>query len=872
MKFIHIFGTFLTLMLLSASIAWGAPIAGHVILSKGEVTAVDESGTARSLKRRSEIFNGDTIKTGAIGSVQIRFIDKALMTIKANSEMSIESYLLAQQGGDAKDEKVLMNLVKGGFRTITGSIGKGDKSAYKVNTPAASIGIRGTNYEIQQESGDSFVFGVYNGGITVENEAGSIDLGFGADFNFSRVTPNTSPKGLLTPPKVLAQNNATNQDNESDETDNNESSGDGDSDGLPEEPDNENENESESQPNTDDSSSNEPEGNNLLELQALLNTDNPVVEKLPVDKKNEDEVEENSGDVVDYITGGEFDKDINDALLSANLISQGQTFEDLDPNLLEIYNQWRANSTNIQQLLALINEYLNEQSALVFDFNTPYNNVDIDASGNPFNATVISDEAYALGESEKIAVIAMPIVAPGSYSGDSPAISTLEAQLMSPEAISFSGFDYTNQNTQMRLSFTVINTSNGQRIDYELEMQFDFDTTSDNITSFSNYVSSVFAENDVFFRDETLGTEGMTSNPGLVSVSFNSTTQKFEFIPTTSSNEFILEMELSFNNDGSAATLALMADMGTPASGGDHWYAESGLDLFIGNGSWDAANNRPLFVLNDKDEYDDGNGNTITDDRIEVVQKPDDTYTILNDDNEEEVIHATVSSLSAFALCIENEQTCDIQVNSVNAASNIRWGAWLAEPGEGIQITEFKVNDNTIETNQEEDILAFWLAAERADINQLTGTANFSASSDCARFSECIGFADDGIVQNLTANFDVNFDTGAITNGNLIVETTKDPDLGLLGGSGAVESTWNVNFSGQMTNANTADARPEFQTNSINGSVVDATNPSNNSTSIVGNIGGIFVKPGDVFAGGYNLGTTDTGKHAAGVFTMDKAP
>jgi len=53
---------------------------------------------------------------------------------------------------------------------------------------------------------------------------------------------------------------------------------------------------------------------------------------------------------------------------------------------------------------------------------------------------------------------------------------------------------------------------------------------------------------------------------------------------------------------------------------------------------------------------------------------------------------------------------------------------------------------------------------------------------------------------------------------------------------------------------------------------VDSSNPSANSTNIIGNIGGIFVKPGDVFAGGYNLGTTDTNKHAAGVFSMDKTP
>ena len=50
--------------------------------------------------------------------------------------------------------------------------------------------------------------------------------------------------------------------------------------------------------------------------------------------------------------------------------------------------------------------------------------------------------------------------------------------------------------------------------------------------------------------------------------------------------------------------------------------------------------------------------------------------------------------------------------------------------------------------------------------------------------------------------------------------------------------------------------------------MVEQTGSSN---AIIGNIGGIFVKPGDKFAGGYNLGTADgTNKHAAGVFSMEK--
>jgi hypothetical protein len=198
-------------------------------LTKGNVTAISAVGESRELKRRSKIMSGDIIKTGLVSSIQIRFVDKALMTIKANSEMNIAEYQLANPNENIK-EKALMKLVKGGFRTISGQIGKGDKSAYRVDTPAASIGIRGTNYEVHQEASGDFVIAVYSGGISVENAAASIQLGMNGDYNFTRVSKNKSPKGLLLAPETLTENSATDEaqpeseenDEESSETENSE--------------------------------------------------------------------------------------------------------------------------------------------------------------------------------------------------------------------------------------------------------------------------------------------------------------------------------------------------------------------------------------------------------------------------------------------------------------------------------------------------------------------------------------------------------------------------------------------------------------------------------------------------------------------------
>lgn len=173
---------------------------GKVILATGVVTALDRHGNQRALARRSVIYVGDTLRTDHDSMLQLRFTDKAMMTLRENTEFWIEEYRPSDPntGGAA-----IMKLLSGGFRTITGSIGKGDKDDYRVTTQAASIGIRGTHYEAVQTDNEKLLLAVWQGGIKVENEAGAMELGSDQAFRFSAVEPKTAPKGLLTAPAEL---------------------------------------------------------------------------------------------------------------------------------------------------------------------------------------------------------------------------------------------------------------------------------------------------------------------------------------------------------------------------------------------------------------------------------------------------------------------------------------------------------------------------------------------------------------------------------------------------------------------------------------------------------------------------------------------
>lgn len=179
----------------------GTEPAGQVIVASGTVKALAPGGGVRALRRRSPFYSGETIRTASASEVQLRFTDGALLSLRADSEFRVDDYRYENDGG-AGDRSV-STLIKGGLRTITGVIGKQDPQAYQLETPVATIGVRGTHYEAVLESPESLVLAAWQGGIRVRNEAGTVDLGAGADYAFGRAEAARPPRGLLVPPPAL---------------------------------------------------------------------------------------------------------------------------------------------------------------------------------------------------------------------------------------------------------------------------------------------------------------------------------------------------------------------------------------------------------------------------------------------------------------------------------------------------------------------------------------------------------------------------------------------------------------------------------------------------------------------------------------------
>lgn len=126
-----------------ATEAFAADAKGLIVASRGTVIATG-AADARELKQGDEIFVEDSIMTGPKSFAVIQFLDGAKVTVKPDSEIVIEDYVY---NGNAED-KATLNLVSGGLRVITGAMAKSNPENYKVKTPVALMGVRGTEFSV----------------------------------------------------------------------------------------------------------------------------------------------------------------------------------------------------------------------------------------------------------------------------------------------------------------------------------------------------------------------------------------------------------------------------------------------------------------------------------------------------------------------------------------------------------------------------------------------------------------------------------------------------------------------------------------------------------------------------------------------------
>ena len=152
-----------TLALLIALSVQGLAYAkvGEVIFTVGEAKL---EGSSELIKRGEAVEVGQAIVTGTNGHVHIRFNDDAFVSVRPNSVLKIERYVY--DASEPKNNQVKFTLEKGTSRLITGKAGQANKQGFRLNTPVAAIGIRGTDFIVQAD-GENARVAVQQGGVTI---------------------------------------------------------------------------------------------------------------------------------------------------------------------------------------------------------------------------------------------------------------------------------------------------------------------------------------------------------------------------------------------------------------------------------------------------------------------------------------------------------------------------------------------------------------------------------------------------------------------------------------------------------------------------------------------------------------------------------
>ncbi len=152
------------LLALTPYAVWAGSTVGEATLVIGNNKQITAEGQAQILNRGMSIKVGDRIETSEGGHVHIRFVDGAFVSVRPGSRLVIEDYRHNAQ--NSEQSAIKFKLEQGTVRSITGQWGEAARDRFRLNTPIAAIGVRGTDFVVQADS-ERLRAAVHSGAIVV---------------------------------------------------------------------------------------------------------------------------------------------------------------------------------------------------------------------------------------------------------------------------------------------------------------------------------------------------------------------------------------------------------------------------------------------------------------------------------------------------------------------------------------------------------------------------------------------------------------------------------------------------------------------------------------------------------------------------------
>ena len=119
--------------------------SGKFQFVSGDVRVQTKTGAIVAVAKGTEVNEGDVIFSGSPALAQLKMDDGGTLVVRPNTRLTIATYRF--NGTEDGTERATYRLDRGSVRAITGQIGKTNKHNYLIQTPTASIGVRGTDHE-----------------------------------------------------------------------------------------------------------------------------------------------------------------------------------------------------------------------------------------------------------------------------------------------------------------------------------------------------------------------------------------------------------------------------------------------------------------------------------------------------------------------------------------------------------------------------------------------------------------------------------------------------------------------------------------------------------------------------------------------------
>ena len=141
-----------------------SPIVGEATLVIGGARLWAEDGSSQPVERGTPVRVGERIETAAGGHVHLRFVDGGRLSIRPASRLQVESY--SHTPGQPQLGAIKFRLDEGVARSITGAWGEAARERFRLNTPVAAIGVKGTDFIVRADA-DTTAATVYSGAIAL---------------------------------------------------------------------------------------------------------------------------------------------------------------------------------------------------------------------------------------------------------------------------------------------------------------------------------------------------------------------------------------------------------------------------------------------------------------------------------------------------------------------------------------------------------------------------------------------------------------------------------------------------------------------------------------------------------------------------------